>query len=90
MNKSQHQSGNNIVQMSAKSGARHKAKRAVSAVSSGGMFADAGSADDPRMQEALRLAKAFLAIEDVQARGALVALAESLVSSDWPLGAQRL
>jgi hypothetical protein len=54
------------------------------------MFAAAGSPDDPRMQEALRLAKAFLAIEDAQARGALVALAESLVSRDWPLSAQEL
>lgn len=49
----------------------------------------AGSADDPRMQETLRLAKAFLAIEDAQARGALIALAERLVSYGWLAGAQK-
>lgn len=48
-----------------------------------GALADAGSPDDPRMQEALRLAKAFLAIEDAAARSALVALAERLTSHEW-------
>lgn len=43
----------------------------------------AGSPDDPRMQEVMRLATAFLAIEDAAARIALVALAERLVSHDW-------
>jgi len=42
-----------------------------------------GGHDDPRTQEALRLVGAFLAIEDVSARAALIALAESLVSHDW-------
>ena len=83
MNKSQRNPGNdNVIQMPAKPGAGRKATPQLSAA--------AGSPDDPRMQEALRLAKAFLAIEDPQARGALVALAESLVSHDWPLGVQRL
>ncbi|MDI1345845.1 MAG: hypothetical protein PSV22_17340 [Pseudolabrys sp.] len=39
--------------------------------------------DDARVQEAMRLAQAFLAIEDAAARGALIALAERLVSYDW-------
>jgi mannose/cellobiose epimerase-like protein (N-acyl-D-glucosamine 2-epimerase family) len=43
----------------------------------------AGGPDDPRMQEAMRLMEAFLAIEDATGREALVALAERLVSHDW-------
>ncbi|MBS0534373.1 MAG: hypothetical protein JSR72_09985 [Proteobacteria bacterium] len=43
----------------------------------------AGGKDDPRMQEAVRLMEAFLAIEDTAARDALVTLAEQLVSFDW-------
>jgi hypothetical protein len=39
--------------------------------------------DDARVKEAMRLAQAFLAIEDPVARGALVALAERLISYDW-------
>ena len=42
-----------------------------------------GGKDDPRMQEAVRLMEAFLAIEDPAARDALVTLAEQLVSHDW-------
>lgn len=49
----------------------------------------AGSPDDPRMQEALRLMEAFLAIEDKQGRAALITLAESLVSFDWVRKAQQ-
>jgi hypothetical protein len=90
MDRIQRNSRDNVVRMPAKPGESQKARRSFRTASDGGTFAAAGSADDPRMQEALRLAKAFLAIEDVQARGALVALAESLVSRDWPLGAQRL
>ncbi len=48
-----------------------------------GALAVAGSPDDPRMQEALRLIEAFLAIEDASARAALIAMSESLVSHDW-------
>jgi hypothetical protein len=48
-----------------------------------GTVAVAGSPDDPRTQEALRLVEAFLAIEDAAARSALIALAERLVSFDW-------
>jgi hypothetical protein len=43
----------------------------------------AGGPDDPRMQEAMRLMEAFLAIEDGQGRAALVTLAERMVSYDW-------
>jgi hypothetical protein len=49
----------------------------------------AGSPDDPIMREALRLIEAFLAIEDANARNALITLAESLVSYDWLRKAQR-
>ncbi|MCW5694647.1 MAG: hypothetical protein KIT48_19995 [Pseudolabrys sp.] len=42
-----------------------------------------GGKDDPRMQEAVRLMEAFLAIDDSAARNALVTLAEQLVSHDW-------
>jgi hypothetical protein len=90
MDKTERNPGNNVVRMPAKPGANRKATPRFDAASGSGVLAAAGSPDDPRMQEALRLAKAFLAIEDAQARGALVALAESLVSRDWPLGAQRL
>ena len=48
-----------------------------------GARASAGSPDDPRTQEALRLIEAFLAIEDATARSSLIALAERLVSYDW-------
>jgi hypothetical protein len=43
----------------------------------------AGSPDDPRMKEAMRLMQAFLAIEDAAGRAALITLAERLVSYDW-------
>ena len=49
----------------------------------------AGSPDDPRMREAMRLIEAFLAIEDAAARAALVALAERLVTHDWACRAQQ-
>jgi len=53
-----------------------------------GTLAAAGSPDDPRMQEAMRLVEAFLAIEDAQGRAALITLAERLVSYDWVRKAQ--
>ncbi|MFA6267519.1 MAG: hypothetical protein WC670_17605 [Pseudolabrys sp.] len=49
----------------------------------------AGDKDDPRMKEAMALVEAFLAIEDQVARGALVTLAQQLVSYDWARRAQR-
>ena len=45
--------------------------------------AQAGGENDPRMQEAVRLMEAFLAIEDPASRDALITLAEQLVSHDW-------
>jgi hypothetical protein len=53
------------------------------------VLATAGSAADPRMQEALRLAKAFLAIEDAEARAAILTLAERLVSHGWLMTAHK-
>jgi hypothetical protein len=43
----------------------------------------AGSPEDPRMKEALRLLEAFLAIEDPAARAAIITLADRLVTQDW-------
>jgi len=48
-----------------------------------------GDRDDPRMQEAVRLMEAFLAIDEPAARTALVSLAEQLVSHDWARRGQR-
>lgn len=48
-----------------------------------GALAAAGSPDDPRTQEAMRLIEAFLAIDDATARASLIVLAERLVSYDW-------
>ncbi len=48
-----------------------------------------GGKDDPRMQEAVRLMEAFLAIDEPAARNALVSLAEQLVSHDWARRGQR-
>lgn len=48
-----------------------------------------GGPDDPRMQEAMRLMQAFLAVEDASARSAIVTLAERLVSYDWVRRAQQ-
>jgi hypothetical protein len=46
-------------------------------------LAAAGSPNDPRMKEAMRLMKSFLAIEDAAGRAALITLAERLVNYDW-------
>ncbi len=48
-----------------------------------------GATKDPRTKEAMRLVEAFLAIEDAEARAALIALAERLVSYDWLRNAQQ-
>ena len=56
---------------------------AATAAAAPGALASAGSPDDPRTQEAMRLVEAFLAIEDATARSSLIALAERLVSYDW-------
>jgi hypothetical protein len=54
-----------------------------------GVLAIAGSPGDPRMQEAMRLMEAFLAMEVGPARAALIALAERLITQDWVRRAQR-
>jgi hypothetical protein len=83
MNKPPRKHGHNVVQLTLK-------KKAVAdqPVCS---FAKTGAAKnrpddaqgDARVQEAMRLAQAFLAIEDAAARSALIALAERLISYDW-------
>lgn len=78
-------SGANVVQLPLKSGASRQALRRAAAAAERGTLIDAGSPDDPRMQQALRMAKAFLAIEDATARGALVDLAERMADRDCAL-----
>ena len=78
MNRNPRQSHDNIVQMPAK-----LLESRNLADDLGGRAAAAGGPDDPRMQEAMRLMEAFLAIEDAAARTALIALADRLVSHDW-------
>lgn len=72
--------GDNVVPMPAKAGEPREP--------SAHTLAPAGSRDDPRMKEALRLMQAFLAIEDAAGRAALITLAERLVSDDWSRRAQ--
>lgn len=55
----------------------------TAATNAAGRARNARKPDDARVKEAMRLAQAFLAIEDPVARGALVALAERLISYDW-------
>jgi hypothetical protein len=81
MSKQTHSSGDNIVPM--------PAKTAENRDSAAHTLAAAGSPDDPRMKEAMRLMQAFLAIEDAPGRAALITLAERLVSDDWVRRAQR-
>ncbi|HEY4140291.1 MAG TPA: hypothetical protein VGM57_02695 [Pseudolabrys sp.] len=81
MSKQIHSSGDNVVPMPAKpTENRDSATHTLAA---------AGSPDDPRMKEAMRLMQAFLAIEDAPGRAALITLAERLVSDDWVRRAQR-
>jgi hypothetical protein len=88
MMKNTRKPGLNVVPMlpkAAASGDKEHATAATSAagnVGAGGLIA-AGSPDDPRMKEAMRLMQAFLAIEDAAGRAALITLAERLVSYDW-------
>lgn len=89
MNKPPRESENNVVRMPAKSRAGRHSVTSFTAAPVDDVFA-VGSADDPRVQEALRLVKAFLAIEDAPARDALIALAEGLVSKAYRLDARNL
>jgi hypothetical protein len=82
--------GNNVVPMPAKPlESRNPARDFQPNAPASGALATAGSPDDPRMQEALRLMEAFLAIEDEAGRAALITLAERLVSYDWVRKAQQ-
>jgi hypothetical protein len=83
MNKPPRKHGHNVVELAIK-------KKAVSdqpvysfAKAAAKDRPDDAQNDDARVQEAMRLAQAFLAIEDAAARSALIALAERLVSYDW-------
>jgi len=90
MNKPPRKPGHNVVQMPSKPfESRNPAPDLVGNAEAPGALAAAGSPDDPRMQEAMRLIEAFLAIEDAAARAALIALAERLVSHDWVRRAQQ-
>ena len=81
MSKQTYSSGDNVVPM--------PSKTADIRDSSAGTLAAAGSRDDPRMKEAMRLVQAFLAIEDAPGRAALITLAERLVSDEWVSRAHR-
>jgi hypothetical protein len=89
MKKSPSKSGHNIVRIPAKPPESGKPDRVQPRPAAADEIATAGSLDDPRMKEALRLMEAFLAIEDADGRAALVALAERLVSYDWVRKTQR-
>ena len=90
MNKDPRKPGYNVVQMPSKPlESRNPAHDFAGNAAAPGARATAGSPDDPRMQEAMRLIEAFLAIEDAAARAALIALAERLVSHDWVRRAQQ-
>ncbi len=90
MQKYPHKPDLSVVPMPLKSTEKCAQTRDFSAAAAApGAFAAAGSPDDPRMQEALRLIEAFLAIEDEAGRAALITLAESLVSYEWVRKAQQ-
>ncbi len=90
MNKHPRKPGHNVVQMPSKPlENRSPAHDFVGNAAAPGALAAAGSPGDPRMQEAMRLIEAFLAIEDAAARTALITLAERLVSHDWLRRAQQ-
>ena len=87
MSKHPRKPGHNVVQMPLES--RNPARDIPGKAAAPGALAAAGSPDDPRTQEAMRLVEAFLAIEDATARAALISLAERLVSYDWFRNAQQ-
>ena len=87
MNKPPRKPGHNVLQMPTKP--REDCKPARDFPGNAAALAAAGSPDDPRMREAMRLIEAFLAIEDAAARVALIALAERLVTQDWVRRAQQ-
>ena len=84
MNKHPHEPFHNVLQMPAMPLENRSPARGFP-----GHVAAAGRPDDPRMREAMWLIEAFLAIEDAEARAALIALAERLVTHDWARRAQQ-
>jgi hypothetical protein len=88
MRKPPGKTGDNVVRMSSKP-VENRAPNWDFSGTAAGSGPPAGSPDDPRMREAVRLMEAFLAIEDAQGRAALITLAERLVSFDWVRRAQR-
>jgi hypothetical protein len=90
MNKHPRKPGHNVLQMPTKPLENHNPARDFPGnAAAPAALAAAGSPDDPRMREAMRLIAAFLAIEDAAARAALIALAERLVTHDWMRRAQQ-
>jgi hypothetical protein len=91
MNKHPRKPGHNVLQMPTKPREdRNPAGDFPGHAAAPAALAAAGSPDDPRMREAMRLIEAFLAVEDAAARAALIALAEHLVTHDWLRRAQQL
>ncbi|MGH6664180.1 MAG: hypothetical protein ACREB2_04650 [Pseudolabrys sp.] len=82
MNRPPQKPGDNVVPMPSTKLPESR-KTALEFPAAADTLAAAGSPDDSRMREAMRLIEAFLAIEDTTARSALIALAESVVSHDW-------
>jgi hypothetical protein len=90
MNKQPRKPGHNVVPMPSKPlESRGPAYDLAGHAAAPGARAAAGSPDDPRMREAMRLIEAFLAIEDAAARAALITLAERLITHDWLRRAQQ-
>jgi hypothetical protein len=96
MNKTPRKPGHNVVKLVTKTTAAHgrhpagelaktAAKTAARTAAKSATHGRGGRSgpDDARVKEAMRLAQAFLAIEDPGARSALIALAERLISYDW-------
>ena len=83
MSKNPRKPDNNVVSMPASARVNRNPARDFAAGTAASSALEAGGPDDPRIQEALRLMEAFLAIEDQQGRTALITLAERLVSYDW-------
>ena len=78
-NKTPRKHGHNVVELAIKK--RAVAEKILPELA--GKTARAKGSPDVRVKEAMRLAQAFLAIEDPVARNALIELAERLVSYDW-------
>lgn len=90
MNKHPRKPGHNVLQLPTKASEDRKpARNFPGNATAPAALAAAGSPNDPRMREAMRLIEAFLAIEDAAGRAALIALTERLVTQDWVRRAQQ-